>query len=145
MKCREKNSEKTFLKVENAEAFWEQLKEAKVKVVMINEKGIIVSDSAFKLFAEFGEYLIVSKDGFIEICGEEEFNRRYNVIGNTENFDVKLNELRRLIENFDSEMKKIKHAAPKINLSFEDLKGTEDVNKILKNIVKISDIFNFAE
>lgn len=134
MKCREKNSDKIFLKVENSEKFWEELKEAKVKVVMINEKGIIVSDSVSKLFAEFGEYLLVSDDGLIEICGEEEFKRRYNIVEKSGEFDEKINELRRLIEKFDSEMKKIKHIVPQINLALGDVKETEYVDKTLKSI-----------
>ena len=67
MKCREKNSDKTFLKIDNTEAFWEKLKETKVRVIQISESGIIVSDGLCKYYAEFGEFLIISNDSRIEV------------------------------------------------------------------------------
>jgi len=136
MKCRKKNSEKTFLKAENTEAFWEELKKVKVRVVMINEKGIIVSDSLSKTFVEFGEYLLISNDGFTEVCDEEEFNRRYEIINDDKTIisDEKIKELQNCAEKLVDIMKKTKEIFPKISLSFGDMKDIADINKILEKI-----------
>ena len=140
MKCREKNIEKTFLKVENNETFWEELKRMNVKVVLISEKGVAVTDYFCKYFAEFGEYIIVSNDGIIEICGENEFNRRYEVIDGDKN-DISSEELMKMkgyVDNFATEVKKFLNVIPKINVSFGDLGKTEKFDEIMK---KLSEIF----
>ena len=131
MKCREKNSEKTFLKIENTEVFWEKLKETKVRVIQISESGIIVSDGLCKYYAGFGEFLIISNDSRIEVCCEEEFNRCYEVI------DVKadisgdaVKELNDYIKQFADELKKIKDVVPKININNE----AADVSDMIKNL-----------
>jgi len=137
MKCREKNSEKTFLKIENTEVFWEKLKETKVRVIQISESGIIVSDGLCKYYAEFGEILIISNEGYIEVCCEEEFNRRYEVI------DVKadisgdaVKELKEYTKQFADELKKIKDVVPKININFGNIKDMEDVDEMIKTLRK---------
>ena len=137
MKCREKNSDKTFLKIDNTEAFWEKLKETKVRVIQISESGIIVSDGLCKYYAEFGEYLIVSNEGYIEVCGEEEFNRRYEVI------DVKadisgdaVKELKEYTKQFADELKKIKDIVLKININFGNIKDMADVDEMIKTLRK---------
>ncbi len=137
MKCREKNSEKTFLKIENTEVFWEKLKETKVRVIQISESGIIVSDGLCKYYAGFGEFLIISNDSRIEVCCEEEFNRRYEVI------DVKadisgdaVKELNDYIKQFADELKKIKDVVPKININFGNIKDMEDVDEMIKTLRK---------
>lgn len=137
MKCREKNSDKTFLKIDNTEAFWEKLKETKVRVIQISESGIIVSDGLCKYYAGFGEFLIISNDSRIEVCCEEEFNRRYEVI------DVKadisgdaVKELNDYIKQFADELKKIKDVVPKININFGNIKDMEDVDEMIKTLRK---------
>lgn len=145
MKCRKKNSERTFLKVENTEAFWEELKKVEVKVVMINEKGIIVSDSVSKNFVEFGEYLLISNDGLTEVCSEEDFNWRYEIVNDDKTIlsDEKLGELQRCTKQFVDEMKKIAELFHKTNISFGEMKNTANFDKILDGLKKnISDIFN---
>ena len=140
MKVIEKNIEKTFLKVENNETFWEELKIMNVKVVLISEKGVAVTDYFCKYFAEFGEYIIVSNDGIIEICGENEFNRRYEVIDGDKN-DISSEELMKMkgyVDNFATEVKKFLNVIPKINVSFGDLGKTEKFDEIMK---KLSEIF----
>ena len=106
MKCRKKNSEKIFLKVENTESFWEELKRTEVRVLQISEKGIIISDSLSKTFAEFGEYLLISNDGLTEVCGEEEFNWRYEIVDDDKTIisDEKIKELREHTKQFIDEM-----------------------------------------
>lgn len=148
MKCRKKNSERTFLKVENTETFWEELKKVKVRVVMINEKGIIVSDSVSKNFVEFGEYLVISNDGLTEVCNEEDFNRRYEIVNDDKKIipDEKIKELQEHISRFVNEIRKVIEVIPKINVSFGDVKDTDDINKILESFKKnLSDIFNFVK
>lgn len=148
MKCRKKNSERTFLKVENTETFWEELKKVKVRVVMINEKGIIVSDSVSKNFVEFGEYLVISNDGLTEVCNEEDFNRRYEIVNDDKKIipDEKIKELQEHISQFVNEIRKVIEVIPKINVSFGDVKDTDDINKILESFKKnLSDIFNFVK
>lgn len=116
MKCREKNSEKTFLKIDNIEKFWEKLKETKVRVIQISESGIIVSDGLCKYYAEFGEYLLVSNEGYIEVCGEDEFNRRYEVVGTYEAdiFDEKIKDMRKYVEVLTDRVKSLISEALKI-------------------------------
>ena len=138
MKCREKNSEKTFLKIENTEAFWEELKKINVKVILISEKGVAVSDYFSKYFAEFGEYLILSNDGYIEVCCENEFNRRYEVVG-TDKADIsaeKLKEMKGYVENFAAEMKKLTDIMPKINVTFGNPKETLNLRELTEALKK---------
>ena len=111
-----------------------------VKVVLISEKGVAVTDYFCKYFAEFGEYIIVSNDGIIEICGENEFNRRYEVIDGDKN-DISSEELMKMkgyVDNFATEVKKFLNVIPKINVSFGDLGKTEKFDEIMK---KLSEIF----
>lgn len=137
MKCREKNSEKTFLKIENTEVFWEKLKETKVRVIQISESGIIVSDGLCKYYAEFGEYLIVSNEGYIEVCGEEEFNRRYDVIdGKADISGEAVKELKEYTKQFADELKKIKDIIPKFNINFGNIKDMADVDEMIKTLRK---------
>lgn len=138
MKCREKNSEKTFLKIENTEVFWEKLKETKVRVIQISESGIIVSSGLCKYYAEFGEFLIVSNDGCIEVCCEEEFNRRYDVIdGKADISGEAVKELKEYTKQFADELKKIKDIIPKFNINFGDIKETADVSDMIKNLKEV--------
>ena len=141
MKCREKKSEKIFLKVENTEAVWEELKKINVKVILISEKGVAVSDYFSKYFAEFGEYLIISNDGYVEVCCENEFNRRYEVINynNGNVFDEKIEEMRKYVEVITDEIKKLKkiiEAVPEVNLTFGDTKETLNFNKVMETFKK---------
>ena len=137
MRCREKNSEKTFLKIENTEVFWEKLKETKVRVIQISESGIIVSDGLCKYYAEFGEYLIVSNEGYIEVCGEEEFNRRYDVIdGKADISGEAVKELKEYTKQFADELKKIKDIVLKININFGNIKDMADVDEMIKTLRK---------
>ena len=137
MKCREKNNDKEFLKIENTEAFWEELKETGVRVIQISERGIIVSDSLCKYYAEFGEYLIISNDGLIEICCEEEFKRRYEAIdGRGDISGEAVKEIREYTKQFADELKKIKDIIPKININFGDIKEMADVNKVMETLRK---------
>lgn len=141
MKCREKNSEKIFLKVENTEAFWEELKKINVKVILISEKGVAVSDYFSKYFAEFGEYLIVSNDGYIEVCCENEFNRRYEVIdGDNGNiFEEKIEEMRKYVEVLTDgikNLKKVTNITPEVNVKFGDLGEIEKINEDIKRFKK---------
>lgn len=145
MKCRKKNSDKLFLRVENKESFWEELKKTKVRVLQISEGGIIVSDSVSKNFAEFGEYLLISNDGLTEVCSEEDFNRRYEIVDADKTIipDEKFEELRRCTKQFADEMKKLTELFPKINISFGEMKNTANFDKILDGLKKnISDILN---
>lgn len=138
MKCREKNSEKTFLKIENTEVFWEKLKETKVRVIQISESGIIVSDGLCKYYAEFGEFLIISNDSRIEVCCEEEFNRRYDVIdGKADISGEAVKELKEYTKQFADELKKIKDIIPKFNINFGDIKETADVSDMIKNLKEV--------
>ena len=137
MRCREKNSEKTFLKIENTEAFWEKLKETKVRVIQISESGIIVSSGLCKYYAEFGEFLIVSNDGCIEVCCEEEFNRRYDVIdGKADISGEAVKELKEYTKQFADELKKIKDIVLKININFGNIKDMADVDEMIKTLRK---------
>jgi hypothetical protein len=138
MKCREKNSDKTFLKIDNTEAFWEKLKETKVRVIQISESGIIVSDGLCKYYAGFGEFLIISNDSRIEVCCEEEFNRRYEVI------DVKadilgdaVKELNDYIKQFADELKKIKDIIPKFNINNEAADSSDMIKNLKEGLSEI--------
>ena len=138
MKCREKNSDKTFLKIDNTEAFWEKLKETGVKVIQISGRGIIVSGGLCKYYAEFGEFLIVSNDGCIEVCCEEEFNRRYDVIDGKEDISGEaVKELKEYTKQFADELKKIKDIIPKFSINFGDIKEASDVSDTIKNLKEV--------
>ena len=138
MKCREKNSDKTFLKIDNTEDFWEKLKETGVKVIQISGRGIIVSGGLCKYYAEFGEFLIVSNDGCIEICCEEEFNRRYDVIDGKEDISGEaVKELKEYTKQFADELKKIKDIIPKFSINFGDIKEASDVSDMIKNLKEV--------
>lgn len=138
MKCREKNSDKTFLKIDNTEDFWEKLKETGVKVIQISGRGIIVSGGLCKYYAEFGEFLIVSNDGCIEVCCEEEFNRRYDVIDGKEDISGEaVKELKEYTKQFADELKKIKDIIPKFSINFGDIKEASDVSDTIKNLKEV--------
>ena len=138
MKCREKNSDKTFLKIDNTEAFWEKLKETGVKVIQISGRGIIVSGGLCKYYAEFGEFLIVSNDGCIEVCCEEEFNRRYDVIDGKEDISGEaVKELKEYTKQFADELKKIKDIIPKFSINFGDIKEASDISDTIKNLKEV--------
>ena len=138
MKCREKNSDKTFLKIDNTEDFWEKLKETGVKVIQISGRGIIVSGGLCKYYAEFGEFLIVSNDGCIEVCCEEEFNRRYDVIDGKEDISGEaVKELKEYTKQFADELKKIKDIIPKFSINFGDIKEASDISDMIKNLKEV--------
>lgn len=80
MKCRERNNEKTVLKVEKTEEFWSKLKKIGAQIINFNEKGIIVNNGISKEFVEYGDYIVVSHDNYITYCNKGDFNRIYEVI-----------------------------------------------------------------
>lgn len=133
MKCREKNSEKTFLKVENTETFWKELKKTNVNVVRVSESGITISQSMDTCFIGFGCYLLFANDGRTEACGGSEFNKRYEIIDAKTNIsDEAVKELRECAKQFVNELEKIKDIIPKININFGDIKEMEDVDEMIK-------------
>lgn len=138
MKCREKNSEKTFIKVENTENFWAELKETNIKVIQISEKGIVVSDSLSKLFVEFGKYLIISDDNRAEVYNESDFNKRYEIADDSKinTSDRMFKELLESTKQFIDELIKVKNIIPNINLNFSDKTSILDINEVLETIKK---------
>lgn len=141
MKCRKRNSEITFMKVENTESFWKNLKETDVKVIKINENGVMMADSLSNVFAEFGDYLLVSDDGWAEVCREDEFNKRFEIIDTCKSniSDKTLEELLKLTKQYTDELIKIKNIVPNINLNFSDKMPALDINEILKTMKKSLD------
>ena len=82
--------------------------------------------------------MIVSNDGCIEVCCEEEFNRRYDVIdGKADISGEAVKELKEYTKQFADELKKIKDIIPKFNINFGDIKETADVSDMIKNLKEV--------